>query len=120
MTNVDVAKNVAPVVAKVKKPKFTGKKKAAKVKAKTKGTVKQGKASTARRARGPRLDPKAKIVKTGKAIPTTEFPADGPRWKRLDIVLKNTGKTAEQIKALKGLKPTTLNTALRVGIVKVA
>jgi hypothetical protein len=116
-TATQETKNVAPV-AKVKKPKFTGKKKEKKVA--KKATVKQGKGSTARRPRGPRLDPKAKVMKTGKAIDTKKWKEDGPRYARLALVLKNVGKTVEQIRDLKGLKETTLRTAIAEGIVKVA
>ena len=117
-TEVKTEKPVAVVkeTKKVSKAKFTGKKKVSKAKGSKgtkKGTVKQGKGSTARR---PRLDPKAKVIKTGKANP---FPVDGAPFKRIQVVLSNSGKTVEQILALKGLRPTTVGTARRLGLVKV-
>jgi hypothetical protein len=127
MTEAVVKPEAKSVTAKeatkkvAKKAKFTGKKKQVKaVQAKAKGTkkatVKQGKGSTARR---PRLDPKAKVVRVA-GVKNDKYKVDGPRFKRLELVLQNSGKTVEQIRALKGLKSTTLRTALNLGLVKIA
>ena len=65
-----------------------------------------------------RLDPTAKVMKgTGE----NPFKEGSGSFKRTEIMLKNAiGKTVEQARALKGTKPTTLNTLVNMGTLKVA
>jgi hypothetical protein len=63
-----------------------------------------------------RIDPDAKVVKTGKPNPFRE--GSGP-WERTELVLKNSGKTAGTIANLKGVKSSTLGTLKKRGIVKI-
>jgi hypothetical protein len=46
------------------------------------------------------------------------FKVNGPRFKRIQTVRKNSGKTVAQFRAMKGLKRTTLRFALNCGLVK--
>jgi outer membrane biosynthesis protein TonB len=79
-------------------------------------TGKTAKAKKAASNGGSRLDPEAKVVKTGKENP---FREGTESWERINIVLKSSGQTVKTIRAKAGLKPTTLNTAIKEGLVKV-
>jgi hypothetical protein len=63
-----------------------------------------------------RLDPAAKIQKGSAKNPFKEGTGS---YERTQLVLKNIGKTVEHVRGLKGLKPTTLNTLVKEGVIKV-
>lgn len=63
-----------------------------------------------------RIDPDAKVTKTGKGNP---FREGSGAYERTEIVLKNSGKTAGTIAGLKGVKSSTLSTLKRMGVVKI-
>jgi hypothetical protein len=62
-----------------------------------------------------RLDPNAKVTKL-KANP---FRENSESWERTEIVLKASGQTVKTIQDKKGLKPSTLSTLKRKGIIKI-
>jgi hypothetical protein len=100
----------APVVAPVAKEK----KVVAKSKAK-KPTVKKVVAK-AKSNGGSRISPEAKVIKTSKGNP---FKEGTGAYKRVELVLKNSGKTAGTIAKLAGLKSSTLSNCKRLGLIKI-
>jgi outer membrane biosynthesis protein TonB len=89
-----------------------------KPKAKSKSTAKKKtavKTKAAPRNSNSRIDPDSKVVKTGKENPYRE---GSDKFKRVDLVLKNSGKTVATINKLPGMKSSTLNNCKKAGLVK--
>jgi hypothetical protein len=69
--------------------------------------------------RGPRLqvDPNAKVMKTGEENPYRE---GSDAYKRVEQVLKYSGQTVKTVKGKSGLKPTTISTMVKLGLIRLA
>jgi len=101
------------VVAKKRKASGAKKKVASGGNSKTK--AKKAKTAKAKGGRS-RLDPEAKVTKTGKENP---YRKGSEVWERVETVLKSSGQTVKTIQGKAGVKPTTLATMKRMGLIKI-
>jgi len=97
---------------KVKKEKVVAKKAKAKGGRKKKA---EANGASKRAGRAPRIADDAKITKTGKDNP---FREGSGSYDRVESVLKYSGQTAATIKKKTDIKPSTLSTMLRLGLIR--
>src|SRR5262249_16773371 len=102
-------KEPAKVSKKPAKKKSPAKKPAGKSKAKAKPAKAKGNSVS-------RINGEAKVTKTGKENP---FREGSGSYKRVELVLKNSGKTAGTILKMAGMKATTLATCKRLGLIRI-
>jgi len=115
---VEVKKEAEPPAEKKSTPKKKPAAKKATGKVAAKKTVKKPAAKKAKAAKpNGRMDPKSKVIWAGKDNP---FREGSGSYDRTELVRKADGKMVETILAMKGIKPTTLNTLKRLELIRIA
>jgi len=98
---------------KAKKARASGKKKAAAGTNSKKAKKTVAKAKAGNRSR---LDPEAKVTWTGKENPYRE---SSEVWERVETVRKSSGQTVKTVQGKEGVKPSTLTTLKRMGLISI-